>query len=137
MILRYTPEGAEPTEFPFKPRKLMSAEAEAIERVTGWDFGGEFGQKLMTGSMLARRALLWVMLKRSTPTLRFEQVSICMDDVALDYDREELDAIAAQLPAMSATEAAAAQAMLDAHGWSPLEAADPTQPGDRDTVPAG
>ena len=51
-----------------RPR-LLSPEAEAIERHTGWTFE-EWQAQLGRGSMLAHHGLLFVLLKRSRPTLR-------------------------------------------------------------------
>jgi hypothetical protein len=68
VYLVYQPDGSdEPTRWPYNPRKLMSAEREAIERRTGMPFA-EFTAAVLKGSSVARRALLWVMLKRDHPT---------------------------------------------------------------------
>lgn len=75
----YQPEGADPRVWQFEPNKMMSPEAEAIERLTEMTFL-EWGQKLVAGSMLAARAFVYVMLKRATPTLKFDEVQICTDD---------------------------------------------------------
>jgi len=92
MILTYAPEGAEPRKWPVEPAKMMTSEAEAIEKVTGmtWD---EFGLALVKGSVVARRALLWVMLKRSEPTLRHNQIDPPVGSLTLEYERPELEAM--------------------------------------------
>lgn len=88
MIITYTPEDGEKREWQFVPRRLMSPEAEAIEKVTRWTFQ-EFSSKFLAGSMLAYRAVVWIMLKREDPPLRFEDVSICLDDVWVSFDDQE------------------------------------------------
>lgn len=96
MQFTFRPEGAEPRTWSFRPERLMSAEAEAIERQTGWTYQ-EFGERLIKGSVMARRALLWVLLKREDPPLRYSQVDHPAGSMSLDYERAELEAIRAQL----------------------------------------
>jgi len=98
VLLTYIPDDGEKREFSFRPRKLVSAEAEAIEDATGWTFD-EFGQKFLAGSMKAKRAALWVLLKREHPTLKFRDLSITPDEVALDFEPDEAAALREQLAA--------------------------------------
>jgi hypothetical protein len=84
----YKPEGATPKKWDFDPSKLMSPEAIAIERLTGMTFG-EWQDALSRGSMLALQALLYVLLKRETPTLKFDDVQFCNDDVDVELTDEE------------------------------------------------
>jgi hypothetical protein len=89
VYLVYQPEGSdEPTRWPYNPRKLMSAEREAIEKRTGQPFA-EFTKAVIQGSSLARRALLWVMLKRDHPTTKFDDVDFAWDELRLEYSRQE------------------------------------------------
>lgn len=88
MRITYTPEGAEPQVFEFKPGKLMSPEAEAIERHTGMTYKG-FTDALGETSMLATHALLWVFLKRKDPTLKYDAVQFCMDEIDFGLDDDE------------------------------------------------
>lgn len=92
MILNYTPEGASERNWTFIPDKLLSSEAEVIEKVTGMTYA-EFGQALIKGSASARRALLWVLLKREDPPLRHNQVDPAVGTIGLDYESHELKAI--------------------------------------------
>jgi len=92
MLFKYTPEGAEPQEWPFAPEKLMSSECEAIEKVTGMTYQ-EFSVKILDGSVMARRALLWVLLKRTEPTLRHSQVDFPAGAVELQFEQHELKAL--------------------------------------------
>lgn len=85
----YTPQGAEPITFDYKPGRLLSPEAEKIEELTGWTYM-EFGEHLMSQSMKAFHALLYIFLKRSNPTLKYEQVVFAFDEVDIDYDDSEI-----------------------------------------------
>lgn len=90
MKLTYTPEGSgTPQTWRYEPGKLLSSEAIAIEKVTDWAYE-EFGLHLLQRSMLARKALLWVLLKRAEPTLRFDQIDPPVSAIELEYDLDEL-----------------------------------------------
>ncbi|MEU3667532.1 hypothetical protein [Streptomyces virginiae] len=91
MYLVYQPEGSdEPQRWRYNPKKLMSAEREMLERVTGRDFS-EFTQAVMKGNSTCRRALLFMYLKREHPgKVRFEDVDFAWDELRLEYSRAEL-----------------------------------------------
>jgi hypothetical protein len=72
----------------FKVDKMPTTEAEAIEGVTGKTFV-EWGQALLNGSTICGRALVWVMLKRHNPALRFKEVSYMVGDLKVDLDDDE------------------------------------------------
>jgi hypothetical protein len=84
----YKPEGAEPKSWDFAPDRLMNAEAEAIERHTGLTFG-EFVDKISATSFLAIHGLLYVMLKRTIPTLKWDEVQFSLADVDFELDDAE------------------------------------------------
>lgn len=89
MYLVYQPEGSqEPQRWPYNPRKLMSAEREAIEKRCSMSFA-EFTKAVIQGSSVARRALLWVMLKRDHPTMKYDDVDFAWDELRLEYSRQE------------------------------------------------
>lgn len=90
MYLTYRPDGGEPQSWTVNLGKLRSLETEAIEKVTGLDYGTDFKQKLLKGNTLARRALLWTMLRRTHPTVRFGDVDFADDELQLQMDRQEL-----------------------------------------------
>jgi hypothetical protein len=95
----YTPEGGERQEWPFSPRKLKASEAESLEKRAGWDLE-EFMEHLAKGSILARRALLWMFLRRVHLSLRFEDVDFTVDEVEVQFDKGELTAIRAEVEKM-------------------------------------
>jgi len=90
VYLRYTPEGSEPQEWPIDLGKLRTMEVEAIEKVTGLDYGVEYKQRLLKGNGRARRALLWTLLRRRHSTLRFEDVDFADAELELGMDKGEL-----------------------------------------------
>lgn len=94
MKLVYTPEGDPLQEWPIRLQRMMSVEAEAIEDVGGntWGSFDEFMDKLARGNFRAKRALLWMMLRRQNPRLRFSDLVVRYDELAFaaeDKDREE------------------------------------------------
>lgn len=127
MIVRYAPEGAEPQEWTFRPGKLDSHEAEAIEEVGGaaWASYYEFGQKILNGSARAQRAILWTMLRRAQPRLRFDEVSYLQDEVFVGYEPDEVANLRAALADPATT-------MPDDQREALLEAIDLSTAVDRD-----
>ena len=89
MIVTYTPDEGEPRVWPFKPDRLLTTEAEAVERVTGQTYR-EFGEALFAGSVTAYRALVWVLRKRNgVPDLRFKDVVFPIGALSIDLDDGE------------------------------------------------
>jgi hypothetical protein len=90
VYLVYTPEGSdEPQRWKYLPKKLMSAEREMLERRTGMNFT-EFTQAVVKGNSVCRRALLFMYLKRSHPTTRYEDVDFAWDELTLEHSQGEL-----------------------------------------------
>jgi hypothetical protein len=85
----YNRDGAEPLSWEFDPNKLMSPEAELIERLTGWTFKGWL-EKLQDGSILALHALLYILLKRADPQLAFDDVTFSIAQIDMEYDDDDL-----------------------------------------------
>lgn len=94
----YRPEGAEPREWELDPSRLMSPEVEAIERHTGLTFQ-QWAEGIGTGSFLAIHGLLYVLLKRTHPTLRWDDVQFCMADLDFAMDDAEAATLIAELEA--------------------------------------
>lgn len=96
----YQPEGVEtPKEWDFKPGRMLSPEMGAIEKHTGMLFP-EWVEKFQRGSTLAIHAFLYVMLKRENPTLKFDDVVFCLDEVSFDLSDEEAVRYATALAAL-------------------------------------
>lgn len=92
----YKPEGADPREWEFDPARLMSPEVETIERHTGFTFQ-QWVEAIGDGSFLAFHGLLYVLLKRTTPTLKWTDVQFCMADIDMSMSAEEEDDLIARL----------------------------------------
>lgn len=136
MQFTYTPDGVAPEDakvWEFTPGKLMSPEAEAIERLTGMTFA-EWQRNLDRGSVVAFHALLYIFLKRADPTLRYEQVVFSMSEVVLDLDDREKADIVANLRAkdgpLTETEAALLEALAGDIGDIEVVPDDEAQVGD-------
>jgi hypothetical protein len=84
------PEGSdEPKRWKYNPKKLMSAEREALERRTGRNFT-EFTIDVQKGNSLCRRALLFMYLKREHPGVKFDDVDFAWDELTLEHSKGEL-----------------------------------------------
>lgn len=97
----YKPEGVEPDawkRWEFDANKLMSPEAEAIERHTGMTFG-EWKNAVVNESVRALHGLLFVMLKRENATLKWDEVQFSMSEVDFELDDEEAAEVIAALEA--------------------------------------
>lgn len=85
----YKPEGLTPREWDFEPRRLMSPEVMAIEKLTKLTFD-EWQTAILRGSVTALHALLWVLLKREQPTLVASQVQFAIDEIGMEPTDDEL-----------------------------------------------
>ncbi len=91
MRLVYTPEGQdEPQVWEFALGKLRSQEVEHIERLTGLSYGTEYKDRLLKGNMLARRALLFTLLRRQHPHYKFADVDFADEELTLEQNLDEL-----------------------------------------------
>lgn len=97
----YKPEGADPLRWEFDPNRLMSPEVEVIERHTGLTFG-EWADAVGRGSFTAIHGLLFVLLKRKHPTLKWDEVAFCMAEIDFEMDPEEQREAIAELEAKAA-----------------------------------
>lgn len=134
MILTYTAEGAGPREWQFKPKRLLNAEAEEIERRTSMTFE-EWAGALQKGSMLAFHALLFVLLKREQPRLAWDQVKFCGEDVDLAYELDEKievrDQLKAGLADMEPEQAEQARAVIAEFDREIAEEQEPASPEEK------
>jgi hypothetical protein len=107
----------------FKPNKMMSTEAEAIEGVTQMSFV-QWGQSLLNGNALCGRALVWVLLKRQNPNLRFKHVDFPIDELSVELDDEEKAKIRAELKTNDDLSDEDRRAIMLALGEDDLDALD-------------
>lgn len=89
MKFTYTPgDESAAREWLVKPEKMANVEAEAIERVSGLRFP-EWNEELRHARMSAVHALLWVLLRRDIPGLKYEAVEFTAEEYELDFDDDE------------------------------------------------
>lgn len=82
--MKFTVDGA---EHEFDEERLTFGEARAIEKVTGYPFGGLDQHE---GEMVVVQAMIWVALKRDEPTLKFSDLDDrSMGDFAFETEDED------------------------------------------------
>lgn len=115
MIIVYAPEGGETHRWDLKEIRILATEAEAVERVTDLEWEAA-RTKIVKGSMLALRAVAWVLMKRTDPSLRYAQFAPAAAELSYEYSKEERAAIRANVetsPDISDEERAAILAEFD------------------------
>ncbi|MEU9793834.1 hypothetical protein AB0E27_24935 [Streptomyces sparsogenes] len=130
MIIVYAPEGGDERRWDLKTARILATEAEAVERVTGLEWE-QAKSKVLNGSMLATRAVAWVLLKRDEPTLRYAQFTPAAAELAYELDGEEMAVIREEIeknPEIGEDERAALLAQLDAAGADENETGAETDP---------
>lgn len=131
MRIIFSPTDGETREYDFdESRTLMSTESGVIEKLTGWDYRGEFLQRL-PASTTAQRALLYVLEKRTHPTLAFKDFDYPAGAVTILPDRGDLARARALLESgqvsLTAEQRAEAEAQLD-EAEAALGEPDPKSP---------
>lgn len=117
MFVTYSPGEGDVQEWTVYPAKMRTSEQEAIERAAGMSFAA-WSTAVQQGSSLARRALLWVLLRREHPRLAFADVDFAWDELVIETSREEkialLEAMKKKGAELSAETLAQAQAEIEA-----------------------
>jgi hypothetical protein len=82
----YEPAGGGREEFRFDVDNPTNLDAEALESAGGdvWDSYPGFLDKIGSGNIRARRAMLWVLLRRNDPKLRFSDLVFNLDEFSID-----------------------------------------------------
>lgn len=88
MIIVYAPTDGDVHRWDLKKARILATEAEAVERVTGLEWQAARG-KVVKGSMLALRAVAWVLFKREQPALKYSQFQPAAEELSYEYDAEE------------------------------------------------
>lgn len=136
MRLIWTPPGGERREFDFQPLQIQSVEAEAIEDVGGrrWETYDEFGRLFMAGNRKAMRAALWIVRRREEPRLRFDDLTLRVDELHVDFDDAETARLRAQIEQDDDLDAEQREYLLEQLGDDPADGGaevgepDPTVP---------
>lgn len=111
MIFTYTPRDGAPRRWDLAEVRFLSSEAETVERTTSLEWGELLFWRtlVMKASPTARRALLWVLLKRDEPTLRYSACDPVLSDIDVKLGAGDLAEFraeaAAKLAAGELTEA--------------------------------
>lgn len=87
MIIVYTPEGGEPEQYDV--RTLKVSEASIVSRTIDQTWG-EIKAGMPGENLDAMRAIVWVLKKRSNPSLRFAEVDPGVDEMVTRFDRQEV-----------------------------------------------
>jgi hypothetical protein len=113
--LTYTPEGREddPYVFEFEWGDLMSPECVAIEKLTGLDYYEDVPPKFYGGNVETIHAILYVLMKRSIPTMKPE---------SLQFRGREIERAFSVAEARAAVDAIHEESGTDPDGWSREEA---------------
>ncbi|MGW2837304.1 hypothetical protein ACWCWD_06285 [Streptomyces sp. NPDC001493] len=88
MIIRYTPAGGAPEDY--DARSLLTSEASIVARTIDQKWP-EVKQGLVDEDLDAMRAVVWVLRKRQTPTLRFAEFDPGVDEMVTRYDKGEIE----------------------------------------------
>lgn len=95
MIVTYTKTGEEPRTWTFNPEDVSESTAEVIERRFGTDSPTyeAWQQGIHQGMARARRVLLWFLLWRDHPALRFEEVDPKRSELKVEFTVSEITAM--------------------------------------------
>lgn len=124
MILTYKPDGEERQVWSVKFGKLRSSEADLIEKFAGVRFV-DFQKEATAGPGRSLRALTFVMLKRAHPAMRWEDFDPLLDEIELDFDKDEMEQVRAEIskdPTLTAEQVAMLDAAVEAAEEAPPKA---------------
>lgn len=90
MYVDYKPEDGDKQSWEFDPDKVRQSDAEMIEKRYGKQWN-EFRGGVLQGDSKARRVLLWHLMRRQHPHLRYEDVpDFCMGELLVEQSYPEL-----------------------------------------------
>ncbi|MFB8127891.1 hypothetical protein ACFC5W_34400, partial [Streptomyces bacillaris] len=147
MIVVYTPAGGEPEQY--DASSLRVSEAAIVQRTVDMKWQ-EIKEGLESDDLDAMRGIVWVIKKRSQPSLRFGEFDPGVDEMVSRMDRREVEAyvdnafattqddseltpetvagiLLERLPSVAA-DPEHARALIDARATSPKAAADEPLP---------
>lgn len=88
MIIVYTPAGGEPEHY--DARTLLSSEASIVARTIDAKWP-QVRAGLAEDDLDAMRAVVWVLRKRSNPTLRYGEFDPGVEELTTLYDKREIE----------------------------------------------
>ncbi len=91
MIITYKPKGQAEKKWVFDPEDVPQSAAELIERRFGADASYEaWLMALRKGGARAQRVLLWWLLYRDHPNMRFEDVDPTRRELDVEFTKSEI-----------------------------------------------
>lgn len=97
MFLIYTPDGQDEQVYTFRPNEVRASEAEIIERLAERTFT-EVVQGVLGGDARCRRAVLFAMLKRAHPSVKFADVDFGWGELTVEMSKQEHASILTDMP---------------------------------------
>lgn len=88
MIIVYTPAGGQPTQY--DARTLVASEASIVARTIDQKWP-EVKANLVDEDLDAMRAVVWVLRKRTEPTLTYDGYDPGVDELVTRYDKREIE----------------------------------------------
>lgn len=122
MILRYAHPDGVPRVWDLSTVRFLTSEAEAMERTTSIEWADLSHRRLLVvkASPTARRAMVWALLKRAEPTLRYSACDPAIDDMDVKLGADDITELRAEAEAELAkgniTEAEFDEGMADLDG---------------------
>ncbi|MGP3684157.1 hypothetical protein ACTVZO_05485 [Streptomyces sp. IBSNAI002] len=116
MIILYSPEDGEQRRFDV--RSVRTSEAQIVERTTDLKWG-DIKRGVRDDDPTALRGVVWVLLKRETPTLRWSDFDPLIDELTSKFDAREIAGIAADIVALPEEQRARAIAEMKAYVEDP------------------
>lgn len=117
MFVTYTPENpvdGDAQEWVFDPGRVRASEGQVILREFGQNSWDLFVQGVQGNDLHARRVLLWHLLRRTHPLVRFADTpDFYADEMVVSFSSVELAAMGDRLDAVPAAQREMARAMYD------------------------
>ena len=88
MIIVYTPAGGEPEQY--DARTLLASEASIVARTIDQKWP-QVKEGLVDDDLDAMRAVVWILRKRQTPTLRYGEFDPGVDEMVTRFDKTEVE----------------------------------------------
>lgn len=90
MFVTYRPAGEPEQHFEFTRKRLRSLDGIAIEKVYGGKIA-DFFKEAQQGGMTARRVLLWHLMRKTHPQLKYvDTPDFCDEELVVEHSVEEL-----------------------------------------------
>lgn len=123
MIIVYTPAGGEPEHY--DARSLKVSEASIVARTVDQPWHQIRDEGLRHEDLDAMRGIVWVLKKRSQPSLRFGEFDPGVEEMVTRFDRTEIENYVAAAVPLARAEGLDDEAILASLSKLPEAAVDP------------